>query len=308
MNTTVNTAHAARPVRRRASEIVTALLLGGGLITTAAATEPCDDFDECKALIEINASDGDIGFHWLADAEDLRSLVIRDARGKLVFMNMAFGPLREQRMTETFGESSEPPCFVPDPEDQDEDFDPDDVVTLEDFLDRWTAGPYRFKGWAGHRERLLGESELTYLLPAAPAEVEFDDTEVSWMPGEDLGECASNEDLTMLVMYGVLPAHPEDVEVESFEVVVEPEVDEEEDGAALINSRVFSVRIPGDADPLAVTVPQEYLLSLPDGTPVKVEVGAIGGEDNGTFTEEDGFCVVSDGEEAYVEACEPEED
>jgi hypothetical protein len=43
--------------------------------------------------------------------------------------------------------------------------------------------------------------------------------------------------------------------------------------------------------PTEVTVPAEYLASLPDDTPVKVEVGAIGGKDNATFTEEDGFCV-----------------
>jgi hypothetical protein len=40
-----------------------------------------------------------------------------------------------------------------------------------------------------------------------------------------------------------------------------------------------------------VTVPAEYLASLPDDTPVKIEVGAIGGEDNATFSEADGFCV-----------------
>lgn len=38
----------------------------------------------------------------------------------------------------------------------------------------------------------------------------------------------------------------------------------------------------------------EYLNSLPPGPPMKVEVGAIGGEDNATFTEEDGFCVNED--------------
>ena len=38
--------------------------------------------------------------------------------------------------------------------------------------------------------------------------------------------------------------------------------------------------------------------SLPDDTPVKIEVGAIGADDNATFTEEDGFCVNE------VEGCE----
>jgi hypothetical protein len=34
--------------------------------------------------------------------------------------------------------------------------------------------------------------------------------------------------------------------------------------------------------------------SLPADTPVKVGVGAIGVDDNATFTEEDGFCINED--------------
>ena len=35
-------------------------------------------------------------------------------------------------------------------------------------------------------------------------------------------------------------------------------------------------------------------MSLPDDTPVKIEVGAIGEDDNATFSEEDGFCINED--------------
>ena len=44
-------------------------------------------------------------------------------------------------------------------------------------------------------------------------------------------------------------------------------------------------------DIILPVVPADYLAALPDDTPVKIEVGAIGVEDNATFTEEDGFCV-----------------
>ena len=40
---------------------ITAVTLGAGA-TVSMATEPCGDFGECKALIEINSSDGDVGF------------------------------------------------------------------------------------------------------------------------------------------------------------------------------------------------------------------------------------------------------
>ena len=44
---------------------ISAGLLAGAGSTIAAATEPCGDLGECKALIEINSTDGDIGFHFL---------------------------------------------------------------------------------------------------------------------------------------------------------------------------------------------------------------------------------------------------
>ena len=43
-----------------------------GMFTTpVTATEPCGDFGECKAIIEINSTDGDVGFHFLMDGDDL---------------------------------------------------------------------------------------------------------------------------------------------------------------------------------------------------------------------------------------------
>ena len=42
---------------------------------------------------------------------------------------------------------------------------------------------------------------------------------------------------------------------------------------------------------LEVEVPDDYLETLPDNTPVKIEVGAIGFDDNATFSEEGDICV-----------------
>lgn len=258
-----------------------AVVVLGASSTVATATEPCDDFEECKVLIEINASDGDIGFHFLMDGDDLNSARIRDPNGTKIFEDEAKGPLREQKLTETFAESAEPLCW-PDPE-----ADPDDeIVTLEEFLDRWAPGTYVFSGSGDEGEKSTGETDLTYDLPAAPANVDFDGSVISWDAGDDLGNCATNEDLDGLVP-DPLPTHPENVLVDAWEIVLEPDV---EDGDP-IGSLVFSIRVAGDIAPKQVTVPADYLASLPDDTPAKIEVGAIGGEDNATFTEEDGFCV-----------------
>lgn len=265
---------------------ITAAFAVATSVGVATATEPCGDFGECKALIEINASDGDIGFHFLMDGDDLNSARIRDPNGGKVFEDNAKGPLKEQKLTETFAESAEPVCKPALAEDED-----DTVVTLPEFIERWSAGTYTFEGSGDEGEKSEGETELSHDLPAAPADLDLDVVtgEISWSDsGDDLGECATNLELDALVAAGVLPTHPEDVAVMEWEAVFEPDV---EDGDPTGNLK-FSVRVP--AGQLSVTVPAELLNSLPADTPVKVEVGAIGVDDNATFSEEDGFCINED--------------
>jgi len=256
-----------------------------GLCTTVAtATEPCGDFGECKVLIEINSTDGDIGFHFLMDGDDLNSAEIQDPNYITIFDDSASGPLLEQKLTETFAESAEPVCRNNLKEDPGEV-----VVTLAEFLERWTPGTYHFFG-SGDEGMSTGETELTYELPAAPTDLDFDDSVISWDSGDDLGECATKGQLNGLVMSGVLSTHPEDVEVNAWEVVFEPDV---EDGDPLGKLK-FTIRVAGDIATKEVTVPSEYLAHLPDDTLVKIEVGAIGGEDNATFTEIFDICVNED--------------
>lgn len=257
------------------------LVLGAGT-SLVTATEPCDDFGECKVLIEINATDGDIGFHFLMDGDDLNSARIQDSQGLKVFETQAKGRLRDQKMTETFVESAEPLCWF-DPE-----ADPDEeIVTLEEFLERWTAGVYVFSGMSDEGEKSVGETELTYELPAAPSGLGFDGSVITWSAGNDLGNCASAMDLDILVADEILPVHPENVAVAAWEIVLEPDV---EDGDPLGQLK-FTIRVGGDIATKAVTVPADYLSSLPDDTPAKIEVGAIGMDDNATFTEIFDLCL-----------------
>ena len=151
--------------------------------TVATATEPCGDFEECKVLIEINSTDGDIGFHFLMDSDGLNKAKIRDPNGTKVFQDKAKGPLREQKLTETFAESAEPVCKDALKEEED-----DEVVTLEDFVERWAAGTYVFTGSGDEGEKLEGESELTHEIPAAPdltsASLGFDGSVISWVSSD----------------------------------------------------------------------------------------------------------------------------
>ncbi len=264
-----------------------------GITTTAAtATEPCGDLGECKALIEMNTTDGDIGFHFLMDGDDLTLAKVDGPDGDKVFQAKAHGPLREQKFTETFVESAEPLCFDP-LDDGDMENDDEDFVTLEEFLERWAPGIYVFTGRGDEGERSEGETELTYELPAAPAALAFDGSLISWAAGLDLGECATEGELDVLSTGpdAVLPMHPKDVAVDAWEVVFEPDVD---DGVPLGQLK-FTIRVAGDIATKEVTVPAEYLASLPAGTPAKIEVGAIGGKDNAPFTEIFDTCVTADG-------------
>ena len=271
-----------------------AVVVTGITTTVATATEPCGDLGECKALIEINATDGDIGFHFLMDGDDLVKSEVKNPDGKKIFKADAKKELREQFMTETFVESAEPLCFDPttdgDPENDDEDF-----VTLEEFLERFAAGTYVFTGKGDEGEKSTGTTELTYELPAAPKDLMFDGSVISWAAGDDLGVCAFAD--------ANLPVPPGDVDVAAWEVVFEPDVevdedtatDEELEAADALGKLKFTIRVAGDIATKEVTVPTEYLDSLPDDKLVKIEVGAIGTGDNATFTEIFDICVTADG-------------
>ncbi len=271
---------------------LTALTAGMAAIlgSNANATEPCGDFGECKVLVEINSSDGDIGFHFLVDGDNLIATSMFNPRHRKLFSYRVRRELREQFLTETFAESAEPLCFDPttddDPENDDEDF-----VTLTEFLDRWDSGTYSFFGIGDDWEFSFGQTDLSFNLPAAPVELEFEteiddgelEAEISWEPGDDLGECSDGMEL--------LAVHPRDVPVKAWEVVLEPDVDGD------LSSMTYTVRLPGDAEELEVEVPDDYLETLPDNTPAKIEVGAIGLDDNATFTEEGDICLNETGED-----------
>ena len=249
-----------------------AAVLFGGAVAVATANEPCGELDECRVLIEINASDGDVGFHVLFDAEGWKEARIVDPDGKKIFQAQANGGLRDQRLTENFFESAEPVCEQALAEDPD-----DDVVTLPEFLERFPSGAYDFRVKLEGGDAMAGTTMLTHNIPAAPADVDFDGSKISWTYGSDLGSCTTFPAGFVLAGEG---------DIIGYEVVLEPE-DE------AFSKFKFTIRVPSSAN--LVTVPAEYLAALPSNTPLKVEVGAIERRPNGslgnqTFTEEDGFC------------------
>ena len=112
-------------MNRKNTFVTTALATAIGLLVggSATATEPCGDFGECKVLVEINSSDGDIGFHFLMDGDDLRRGILFNPDHKKIFAYTTRRELGEQYLTETFAESAEPLCFDPTLDDDDENDD-----------------------------------------------------------------------------------------------------------------------------------------------------------------------------------------
>jgi len=260
-----------------------ALTLGAAVPASWAATV---ELDEAFVRIEINATDGDVGFHGKFDGEPSKLMKIkRPGDGSVIYLVRAQHNLKRQGLTENFFESAEPTC-----EEQ----------SLAEFLLRFPAGDYLFEGVTNDGvDTLQGVATLSYDLPAAPdisgfdgsiVELDDDPVVIHWGPGIDLGECHDQD----LVDNGIIP-DPADVEVERWEVVVEPNDDEQLEASGLPFS-VFSVQLPPGQ--MSVTVPFEYLQSyaVAGVTRFKFEVGAKSGE-NQTFSEGAFELIVDENEE-----------
>lgn len=234
------------------------------------------EFEEFDPIVEINATDGDVGFHMLLDGDAWRSATVFDPGWRRVVRGKASGGLRKQGITEFFLESAEPLCWH-DPEEPDAE-----VVTVADFVRRFRAGTYTAFGWTIDREVIRSAAELTHNLPAAPdiavdTEVDEDgelEVTINWTPGHDLGRCAFDD--------ADIP-DPAGVQIVRWEVVVEP--DEDAADATGLPFGVFSVQLQAHAR--SVEVPEEFIEGWMDAgvTAFKVEVGAREESGNQTFTE-----------------------
>jgi hypothetical protein len=226
------------------------------------------ELSEAFLRIEINATDGDVGFHGKFDGDPSQSMKIKDPDGKTIFDLKVSRSLKRQGLTETFFESAEPDC-VEQP--------------LAAFLERFPQGTYSFQGRTNEGEQLVGEAVLSYALPAAPDVSATDGADfnggpvvIQWAPGSDLGNC---HDASLIP--DTIP-DPATVPVDHWEVTVEPDEDQRE--ALGLPLRVFTVQLPSNQ--LSVPVPSAYLQQyIAAGiTTFKFEVGAKSGE-NQTFSE-----------------------
>ncbi len=137
------------------------------------------EMGDSRLKFEINATDGDGGVQAFIDADQWRTMSIYDPAGRRIFTSTAKGRMAEQGGTELFLESAEPPFTE---------------LPLDELLQRWPEGEYRFRGRSLDGDLYVGSWDLTHDLPDGPTLVapiegdppqDPDATVVEWQPVAD---------------------------------------------------------------------------------------------------------------------------
>jgi hypothetical protein len=117
------------------------------------STPPSVQISDARLKFEINATALDGGIQVFLDADPWQTMNIYDPRGRLVFASATAGSIGANGGTELFLESGEPAFSE---------------LPLDELLERFPAGEYRFRGRGLDGERLIGSAVLTHDLPDGP--------------------------------------------------------------------------------------------------------------------------------------------
>lgn len=110
-------------------------------------------FKDARMKFEVNATDGDGGIQIFVDADGWKTLHISDPNGKEIFATVTRGRIAKQGATELFLESAEPEFSE---------------LPLDQLLERFPEGSYRFRARGLDGERMEGVATLTHDIPAGP--------------------------------------------------------------------------------------------------------------------------------------------
>jgi hypothetical protein len=211
-----------------------------GNIAPEAWAAPKPKLDITKIFFEFNSSANDLGVHVFLDGEDWKKLKIVNPDKLTIFEVEGKGPYAELGMTELFFEGAEPSL---------------DDVPLQDLLDMFPAGKYKFSGTNVDGDPITGTATLSHAIPA----------------GVPVSHVLNGNSLVIswTAVNGPPPGFPPaQVNVVAYQVIV---------GS-------FQVTVPATINPLQVTVPPEFVQSLDAGTH-DFEVLAIEASGNQTITE-----------------------
>ena len=147
--------------RRMRSLVVIPVAIATLLVgSTALAERDRDDesgeaveFKDARLKIETNDTDGDAGIQVFLDSDPWQWIEITDPNGRRLFRSATRGSFGLQGGTELFLESGEPSFGE---------------VPLAEFLARFPAGEYRFRGEGNEGEEFFGTATFTHDIPAGP--------------------------------------------------------------------------------------------------------------------------------------------
>lgn len=110
-------------------------------------------FDVANVFVQLNDTDGDLGFHAQIDGDAWTLLKIKDPNAVVLFEIRNTGPLRQQGLTELSFESAEPPF---------------DELSPELFFDRFPEGEYEISGLTIGGNQMKSTADFTHVMPAPP--------------------------------------------------------------------------------------------------------------------------------------------
>ncbi len=189
---------------------VSALAATSVAITSPVWAEGETPFAVAQVLVQLNDTDGDLGFHARIDGDPWKSLIIESPSEQTLLNVQLLGALEKQGLTELDFESAEPTF---------------DRLPPAEFFKRFPEGEYDIEGIALDGRELESTSILSHLIPAAPSNLS-----VSGVPApEDCdGEIPVVSEPLVIAWDPVVSSHLElgrkdDVKIDSYEVAVEGE-------------------------------------------------------------------------------------
>lgn len=212
-------------------------------------------FAEAQVLLQLNDTDGDLGFHARIDGEPWKRVIIESPKEKILFDVRLRRALRRQGLTELAFESAEPTFDELDP---------------EVFFRRFPEGDYEIEGKGFGGARYESTSMLSHLIPAAP-----DNLSVSGVPAPD--DC---DDVIPLVSAPIVISWDEvdsnhdelgragDIEVDSYEVAIEAET---VDYTINVEADVTDVTLAAGAIPSGEEVKYQVLVREAEGNESSAE-------------------------------------
>lgn len=201
-------------------------------------------FTVAQVLLQLNDTDGDLGFHARIDGDPWKRLVIENPDERTLLYLTLRRQLRRQGLTEFNFESAEPTF---------------DELAPEVFFNRFPEGPYEIEGKGFDGIEYESVSNLSHIIPAAPGDL----TVSGEMAPEDCDGVIPIATGPIVISWAAVEnSHPElgregNVEVESYEVAVEGET---VDYTIDVEGDVTSVELASGAIPSGEEVKYQVLV------------------------------------------------